>query len=101
VYLGDDEPYNIVGKGNVTVSLSNGFMLKFKDVRHVQKLKRNMIYVSQLAGTRMKTTFNSDLCKITKGVMITAHGKKESTFYLTLGSMASISIASSDIDAGT
>jgi len=34
VYLGD-EPCNIVGKGDVTISLSNESALKLKDVRHV------------------------------------------------------------------
>ena len=31
VYLGDDEPYDIVGKGDVMVSLSNDSMLKLKN----------------------------------------------------------------------
>jgi len=76
MYLGDDEPCNIIDKGNVTVSLSNGSMPKLKDVRHVPKLMRNMIYVDQLTDTEMKTTFDGDLCMITKSTMITTHDKK-------------------------
>jgi len=45
------------------VSLSNGSMLKLKNVRHVSKLKRNLIFIGQLADVRMKTTFDSDVCK--------------------------------------
>jgi len=45
VYLGDDEPCDIVEKGDVVVSLSNGSMLLSRNVRHIPKLKRNMIYV--------------------------------------------------------
>ena len=50
-------------------------MLKLKNIRHVPKLKRNLISVGQLADAGMKITFD-DLCKITKGAMISAHGKE-------------------------
>jgi len=80
VYLGNDESCNIVVKGNMTVSLSNGSILKLKDVKHITKLKRNLISFGQLVDVGMKTTFDGDLYKITKGAMITAHGKKEGTF---------------------
>ena len=47
----------------------------------------------------MKTTFDGDVCKITKCAMVMAHGKKEGTLYMTSGSRASISVASSELDA--
>ena len=59
------------------VSLSNGSTLKLRDVKHVPKLKRDLISVGQLANVGMKTTFDGDVCKITKGAMVMAHGKKE------------------------
>ena len=37
----------------------------------------------------MKTTFDGDVCKITKVAMVMAHGKKEGTLYMTSGSEAS------------
>jgi len=45
VYLGDDEQYNIVRKGNVMVSLSNGSMIKLRNIRYVPKMKRTLIFV--------------------------------------------------------
>jgi len=93
-YLEDNEPYNILGKGDVTVNLSNGSTLKLKNVRHVPKLKRNLISIGQLADAWMKTTFDGDSCKITKGAMITTYGKKKGTIYMTSGSTTSISVAS-------
>jgi len=48
----------------------------------------------------MKTTFDGDVCKITKGAMVMAYGKKEGTLYMTLVSRASTSVASSELDAG-
>jgi len=47
----------------------------------------------------MKITFDGDLCKIT--TMIIANDKKEGTLCMTFGSTVSISVASSDMDAGT
>jgi len=37
--LRDDEPYEIVGKSDVVVSLSNGSTLKLRNVRHITKLR--------------------------------------------------------------
>ena len=76
------------------VSLSNGSMLKLKNVMHVPKLKRNLISVGQLADIGMKTTFDDDVCKI----VVVAQDKKEGTFYITLGSAASISVVSLELD---
>jgi len=64
--LGDDEPCDIVRKGDMVVSLSNGSTLKLRNGRHVPKLKRNLIHIGQLVDGGMKTTFNGDVCKITK-----------------------------------
>ena len=55
------KPCDIVGKGDVVVSLSNGSILKLRNVRHVSKLKRNLISIEQLAGGGMKTTFDGDV----------------------------------------
>jgi len=89
VSLGDDEPCDSVRKGDVMVSLSNGSALKLRNTRHVSKLKRNMIFIDQLANVGMKTTFDDDVCKIMKCSMVMAHSKKEGTLYMTSGSEAS------------
>jgi len=46
----------------------------------------------------MKTTFDDDVCKITKGDMVMAHGKKEDTLYMTFNFGASILVALSKFD---
>jgi len=48
----------------------------------------------------MKTIFDGDVCKITKGAMVMAHGKKEGTPYMMSGCGKSISVASSEVDGG-
>jgi len=77
VYLGEDEPCNVVGKGDVVVSLSNGSTLKLRNIRHLPKLKRNLISVGQLVDGVMKITFDGNVCKITKGAIMMAHEKKK------------------------
>ena len=97
--MGDDEPCDIVVKGDVVVSLSNGSTLEFRKVRHVPMMKINLISVRHLSDRGMKTTFDGDVCKISKGVMVMAHKKKD-TLYMASGSEASISVALSEADAG-
>ena len=67
------------------ISLSNGSMLKLRNVRHVPKLKKNLIFIGQLVDGGMKITFDGDVCKITKGAMVMAHDEKEGTLYMILG----------------
>jgi len=43
------------------VSLFNGSTLKLKNIRHVPKLKRNLIFAGQLTDGGMKTTFDNDV----------------------------------------
>ncbi|WP_255573309.1 hypothetical protein, partial [Enterobacter cloacae complex sp. 4DZ3-17B2] len=48
VYLGDNEPCEIVGKGTVCVKTLHGNEWKLKDVRHVPSLRKKMISTGQL-----------------------------------------------------
>ena len=83
VYLADDEPLKIVGKGDVKIKNPNSAEWKLSDVRHIPGLKRNLISVGQLDSKEYTTTFSSNSWKITKGAMMVARGQKEGTLYLT------------------
>ena len=78
--MGDDELCDIIGKGDVVVSLSNGSILKLRNIRHVPKLKRKLISVGQLVDGGMKTIFDDDVCNITKGSMVMATGRRKVPF---------------------
>ena len=41
VYLGDDHPIEILGKGNIRIKLDNGKQRMLCDVRHVPDLPNN------------------------------------------------------------
>ena len=101
VYLGDDEACNIVGKGDVQITQTDGMILKLKDVRHVPSLTRNLISVGQLSEGGVVTSFTSDAWKMNKGALILARGKKEGTLYVSLGTYSSITVAASEIDCTT
>uniref|UniRef100_A0A803Q806 Integrase catalytic domain-containing protein n=1 Tax=Cannabis sativa TaxID=3483 RepID=A0A803Q806_CANSA len=56
VYLGDDEPCDIVGKGVVKIKL-NGSVWELKDVRQIADLRKNLISVKLLASEGYTTNF--------------------------------------------
>lgn len=92
VYLGDDQPCDIVGKGIVKIKL-NGSVWELKDVRHIPDLRKNLISVGQLASEGYTTNFQGDNWKISKGAMTIAHGKKSGTLYMTASACCSIAVA--------
>jgi hypothetical protein len=99
VYLGDDEPCDIIGKGDVQIRMANGTLLRLQRVRHVPKLARNLISVSQLtddAGFEMKFTKTS--WKLIKGAIVVAQGQRDGTLYRILNEN-SINVASSEVSA--
>ncbi|KAL8144221.1 hypothetical protein V2J09_017253 [Rumex salicifolius] len=81
VYLGDDQPCKVVGKGT-----------KLRDVRHIPDLRKNLISVGQLADGGYTIIFHGDNWKVLKGVMIVVDGKKSGTLYITSGGYCSISV---------
>ena len=92
MYLGDDQPCSIVGKGVVKIKL-NGSVWELKDVRHIPDLRKNLISVGQLADEGYDTNFCGDTWKVSKGAMTIARGKKNNTLYLTTGAYCSIAVA--------
>jgi hypothetical protein len=48
VYLGDDEPCQIVGMGMVQLKQNNGNQWLLKEVRHIPNLRRNLVSTRQL-----------------------------------------------------
>ena len=48
VYLADSSALDVVGMGNVRILLPNGSVWLLEKVRHIPKLRRNLISVGQL-----------------------------------------------------
>lgn len=95
VYLGNDQPCDIIGKGVVKIKL-NGSVWELKNVRHIPDLTKNLISVGQLASDGYTTVFHGDNWKISKGAMTIARGKKSGTLYKTAGACHLIAVAANE-----
>jgi hypothetical protein len=67
-------------------------------VRHVPKLKRNLISVGQLDTEGHAILFVGGTWKITKGAMVVARGKKTGTLYMTTSPRDMIAVAEAGTD---
>uniref|UniRef100_A0A803KPS4 Retrovirus-related Pol polyprotein from transposon TNT 1-94-like beta-barrel domain-containing protein n=1 Tax=Chenopodium quinoa TaxID=63459 RepID=A0A803KPS4_CHEQI len=63
VYLADDEPLDIMGKGDVMIKTSSGRSWKLEDVRYIPKLRKNFISVGQLDSRGFRTMFGEGIGK--------------------------------------
>ncbi|KAL2237238.1 UNVERIFIED_CONTAM: Retrovirus-related Pol polyprotein from transposon TNT 1-94 [Sesamum indicum] len=93
VYLGDNKPLKIVGKGDVRIKSTNGSCWTLHDVRHIPGLKRNLILVGQLDSDGFHTKFGDAKWKISRGAMTLARGLKSGTLYMAGGSSSNIPFA--------
>ena len=62
-------------------------------VRHIPDLRRNLISVGQLDDEGHAILFVGGTWKVTKGARVLAHGKKNSTMYMTSSPRNTISVA--------
>ena len=98
VYLADDEALDVVGMGDVRITLPNGSVWLLQKVRHVPELKRNLISVGQLDTEGHAILFVGGTWKITKGAMVVARGKKTGTLYMTTSPRDTIAVAEAGTD---
>ncbi|RVW35907.1 Retrovirus-related Pol polyprotein from transposon TNT 1-94 [Vitis vinifera] len=83
VYLADGSTLDVVGLGDVRISLPNGSVWLLEKFRHIPDLRRNLIFVGQLDDEGHAILFVGGTWKITKRVRVLARGKKTGTLYMT------------------
>ncbi|KAL6340105.1 hypothetical protein AAG906_038940 [Vitis piasezkii] len=83
VYLADGLALDVVGLGDVRISLPNGSVWLLEKVRHIPDLRRNLISVGQLDDEGHAILFVGGTWKVTKGARVLACGKKTGTLYMT------------------
>jgi hypothetical protein len=99
VYLGDDEPCQIVGMGKVKIKQKNGNQWLLKEVRHIPNLRRNIISIGQLESEGCISIFTDKAWKVTKGSLVMVKGEKVGTLYLCIVNVESyISLDSTRVD---
>lgn len=60
VYLGGSIQFNVISKGDTDLNLSNGVVLRLKDMRCMPTLNHKLILVGQMVESGLNTTFIAD-----------------------------------------
>ena len=68
VYLADGSALDVVGLGDVQISLPNGSIFLLEKVRHIPKLRRNLISIGQLDDEGHAILFVGGTWKVIKGL---------------------------------
>ena len=98
MYLANGSTLDVVGLGDVRISLPNGFVWLLEKVRHIPDLRRNLISVGQLDDEGHAILFVGGTWKVTKGVRVLARGKKTGTLYMTSCPRDTIVVADASTD---
>ncbi|RVW64114.1 Retrovirus-related Pol polyprotein from transposon TNT 1-94 [Vitis vinifera] len=93
VYLADGSTLDVVGLGDVRITLPNGSIWLLEKVRHIPDLRRNLISVGQLDDEGHAILFVGGTWKVTKGARVLARGKKTGTLYMTSCPRDTIAVA--------
>ena len=99
VSLANEESLNIVGFGYVRIKQPNDSIWILQKVRHIPKLKKNLISVGQLDDCGHSIHFGNGEWKVTKGAMVIVRGNKKSTLYMTTDPSNVVAITEDNIDA--
>ncbi|RVW77419.1 Retrovirus-related Pol polyprotein from transposon TNT 1-94 [Vitis vinifera] len=98
VYLADGSALDVVGLGDVRISLPNGSVWLLEKVRHIPDLRRNLISIGQLDDEGHAILFVGGTWKVTKGARVLACGKKTGTLYMTSCPRDTIAVADTSTD---
>lgn len=85
VLLGNNTICKTVGIGTIRIRMHDGVVRTLTDVRHVLKLKKNLISLRTFDDIRCKYTTVCGVMKISRGAMTVMKGKKMNTLYHLLG----------------
>lgn len=64
VSFGDKSIVNVMGKGDISIKMLNGFTEIISDVYYAPNLKCNLLSVGQLQETGYELTFRNKICEI-------------------------------------
>ena len=86
VYVGDDSPSCIIGRGRVKLKLKDGRIRTLLGVLHIPNLARNLIFVRNMDVADVNTVCGDGGCKMVLGSMVLMRGFRYGTLYKILGS---------------
>ena len=74
VFLGDDSPKKIMGRGRVKLLLNDGRIKTLPGVFHIPGMAKTLIYLNKMAHANVKIVFEKDRCKMVRGTMVLMRG---------------------------
>ncbi|KAG8478359.1 hypothetical protein CXB51_028117 [Gossypium anomalum] len=87
VLIRNNASCKIAGVGTIKIKMFDGVVKTLSDVRHVPKLKRNLISLSTLNSKGYRYTAESGVLKISKGSLVVMKGQRKTTkLYVLQGS---------------
>ncbi|VFQ73301.1 unnamed protein product [Cuscuta campestris] len=99
--MGNDGRSQVIGIGVVVLETKTRMKLVLKNVRHAPDICLNLISTSVLDDEGYVSTFGDGQCKITKGSLIVARGKKCSGLYWTNASVFVDSVNAIESDSSS
>ena len=74
VYLGDNSPANVIGRGRVKLKLKDGRIRTIPRVLHIPNIERNLISDRKMDVAGVKTMCGDGGCKMVQGSMVLMRG---------------------------
>lgn len=74
VLIVNNMPCKIIGIGIVRIKMHDGIVKTLTNVRHVPKLKKNLIYLCALNSNRCKCTIEGGVMRVTKCTLMVMRG---------------------------
>ncbi|KAK2970510.1 hypothetical protein RJ640_001715 [Escallonia rubra] len=102
--MGNDVACKVVEICSIQIRMHDGIVRTLTDVRHVQELRKNLIYLGTLDSNGCSYRAAGGVMRIMKGALVVMKGLKQNSLYLLQGSTvtgAAAVASSSDIDSDT
>jgi hypothetical protein len=80
-FMGNDFYCKIVGVGSVQIKMHDGFVRTLTDVRHVLKLRKNLISLGVLDYVVYECTNQGGLLKVPKDILLVMKAKRIGNLY--------------------
>ena len=74
--MGNDASCKVVGIGNIRMKVFDGVVRMLCDVKHVPELTKNLILLGALDSNKFCYKSESEVMKVSRGVMTVMKGKK-------------------------
>jgi hypothetical protein len=83
--MGNDLSCKVVGIGSIQIKMFDGTVKILTDVRHVPKLRKNLISLGVLDTRGYKSIVQGGVMKVYKGILLVMKAKKVGNMFLLEG----------------